>query len=102
MGASHDSRYIDRRIGWYCLHLLGWLLGLAAIAPSSGQTTMAAKVTPLRRWSGLIVAPLVAVAELTLLSPRIELQDLGGVQVGGAVGGSHQASILSHPPTNCI
>lgn len=83
----HDSRYVDRRMGWYGLHLLGWLLGLAAIAPSiSEQTTMAAKVTPLRRWAGLIVAPLVAVAGLTLLSLKIELQDLGGVQVGGAVG----------------
>lgn len=83
----HASHYVDRRIGWYGLHLLGWLLGLAAIAPSIVvETTMAAKVAPLRRWAGLIVAPLVAVAGLVLLSQRFELQNLGGVQVGGAVG----------------
>ena len=84
---SHTNDYVDRRMGWYGLHLLGWLLGLAAIAPSMiMQTTMAIKVTPLRRWAGLVVAPLAAVAGLTLLNQRIELQNLGGVQVGGAVG----------------
>lgn len=50
------------------------------------ETTMAAKVAPLRRWAGLVVAPLAAVAGLMLLSQRVELQNLGGVQVGGAVG----------------
>jgi dienelactone hydrolase len=29
-GRTNDSRYVDRRMGWYGLHLLGWLVGLAA------------------------------------------------------------------------
>ncbi len=32
-GRTHNSQYVDRRMVWYGLHLLGWLLGLAAIAP---------------------------------------------------------------------
>lgn len=86
-GRTSDSQYVDRRMGWYGLHLLGWLVGLAAIAPLLTQTeTIAMKILPLRRWAGLIAAPLVAVAGLLLLGQRLDLQDLGGVQVGGAVG----------------
>lgn len=79
------SQYVDRRMGWYGLHLLSWLLGLAAIAPLLTAPT-AVKVAPLRRWVGLTVSPLVAVAGVTLLSQQIPLANLGGVQVGGAVG----------------
>lgn len=86
-GKTHHSQYVDRRMGWYGLHLLGWLVGLAAIAPLLREPeTVAVKISPLRRWAGLVVAPLVAVAGLVLLSPTIDLQDLGGVQVGGAIG----------------
>lgn len=86
-GRTHNSPYVDRRMGWYGLHLLGWLLGLAAIAPLLTEPeTLAVKVAPVRRWVGLAVAPLVAVAGLVLLSQKLDLQDLGGVQVGGAVG----------------
>lgn len=89
-GRSNNSHYLDRRMGWYGLHLLSWLLGLTAIAPSIAKQTMIAaniaKVAPLRRWIGVVVAPLVAIAGLVLLSQKVELQDLGGVQVGGAVG----------------
>ena len=27
-GRTHDSHYVDYRIAWYGLHLLGWLIGL--------------------------------------------------------------------------
>ncbi|HEY9895052.1 MAG TPA: alpha/beta fold hydrolase, partial [Candidatus Sericytochromatia bacterium] len=30
---TNGSQYVDRRMAWYGLHLLGWLVGLAAIAP---------------------------------------------------------------------
>lgn len=82
---SSDSRYVDRRMSCYGLHLLGWLMGVAAVAPLLASQT-AVKVAPLRRWAGLVISPLVAVAGVTLLSQRVFLESLGGVQVGGAVG----------------
>lgn len=88
-GKLQDSQYVDRRMGWYGLHLLGWLLGLAAVAPLLKQSgTEAASPSPsaVQRWSGLVVAPVAATAGLVLLGQRLELQNLGGVQVGGAVG----------------
>ncbi|WP_347276010.1 alpha/beta fold hydrolase [Leptolyngbya sp. FACHB-321] len=86
-GKTNGSQYVDRRMAWYGLHLLGWLVGLAAIAPLLTQPqTLVTKIAPVRRWAGLIVAPLAATAGLVLLSQRFELQNLGGVQVGGAVG----------------
>jgi dienelactone hydrolase len=86
-GRTNDSQYRDRRMAWYGLHLLGWLVGLAAIAPLlTYPQSVATKIPPLRRWVGLLTAPLTATAGLVLLSQRFELQDLGGVQVGGAIG----------------
>ncbi|HEY9622312.1 MAG TPA: alpha/beta fold hydrolase [Crinalium sp.] len=86
-GKLNDSQYVDRRMAWYGLHLLGWLIGLAAIAPLLNQPqTIPVKPAPIRRWAGLIAAPLVATAGLVLLNQVFELQNLGGVQVGGAVG----------------
>lgn len=84
---NHDSQYADRRMGWYGLHLLGWLVGLAALAPLLSQPqTVIHKIAPIRRWAGLFVSPLVAVAGLVLLNQKVSLQNLGGIQVGGAVG----------------
>lgn len=81
------QRYRDRRIAWYGLHLLGWLIGLAAISPLlTHPPSIAAKIAPVRQWAGLIVAPLAATAGSVLLSQWFDLQNLGGVQVGGAVG----------------
>lgn len=86
----HDltgQRYRDRRLAWYGLHLFGWLIGLAAISPLlTHSPSIAAKIAPIRRWAGLIIAPLAATAGLVFLSQRFDLQNLGGVQVGGAVG----------------
>ncbi|MBD2092696.1 alpha/beta fold hydrolase [Microcoleus sp. FACHB-1515] len=83
---TSESQYVDRRIGWYGLHLLGWLLGLTAIAPIAATPLPALKINPLQRWAGLLVAPIAAISAATLLNQRIELASLGGVQVGGAVG----------------
>ncbi|MBD3885963.1 alpha/beta hydrolase [Phormidium tenue FACHB-886] len=86
-GRTNDSQYRDRRMAWYGLHLLGWLIGLAAISPLLNiPPLIATKIAPIRRWVGLIIAPLVATAGLVLLSQWFDLQNLGGVQVGGAVG----------------
>jgi pimeloyl-ACP methyl ester carboxylesterase len=86
-GRANGSQYRDRRIAWYGLHLLGWLIGLAAISPLlTHPPLIATKIAPIRRWAGLILAPLAATGGLVLLSQRLDLQNLGGVQVGGAVG----------------
>ena len=86
-GKSNNSQYRDRRMAWYGLHLLGWLIGLAAISPLlTPPPLIATKIAPIRRWAGFITAPLAATAGLVLLSQRFDLQNLGGVQVGGAVG----------------
>jgi pimeloyl-ACP methyl ester carboxylesterase len=94
-GRTNDSqyrdltgqRYRDRRMAWYGLHLLGWLIGFAAISPLlTHPPLIATKMAPIRRWAGLIVSPLAASSGLVLLSQRFELQNLGGVQVRGAVG----------------
>ncbi|MBC7969336.1 MAG: alpha/beta fold hydrolase [Verrucomicrobia bacterium] len=86
-GRTSDSQYRDRRMAWYGLHLLGWLIGLAAISPLlTHPQLIVTKIAPIRRWAGLTVAPLTATAGLVLLSQQFDLQNLGGVQVGGAVG----------------
>lgn len=86
-GQIRESQYVDRRMGWYGLHLLGWLLGLAAIAPLfAKEDSPIMEVSPAQRWIGLGLAPFVATAGLIGLSQRFALEDLGGVQVGGAVG----------------
>ncbi len=104
-GSTSDSQYRDRRMAWYGLHLLGWLIGLAAISPLlTHPPLIATKVAPIRRWAGLIAAPLAATAGLVLVSQRFDLQNLGGVQVGGAVGvwfliaGFTWLGVLAHLP----
>ncbi|PIG94103.1 alpha/beta fold hydrolase [Gloeocapsopsis sp. IPPAS B-1203] len=84
---SSTSNYRDRRMAWYGLHLLGWLLLLTAVASSLVPRQPHFKKVPAsRRWSGLLLAPLIAAGSVTLLNQGgIELAGLGGVQVGGAV-----------------
>jgi len=84
---SSQSEYVDRRMIWYFLHLVGWLLLLSAIAPLVKiPATPDLKIAPWRAWGGLVVSPIVALGGLRLLDPVVDLQSLGGVQVGGAVG----------------
>jgi dienelactone hydrolase len=101
------SSYVDRRIAWYGLHLLGWLLALVAIAPSLSQpnfTLPTRKPRPRQRWAGLLLAPLVASSALALISRAGEIQNLGGLVVGGAIAlwfliaGAVWLGILSYLP----
>ena len=85
-GRQSQSEYVDRRMIWYFLHLVGWLLLLSAIAPYLAPPATDFKISPWRSWGGLIASPIVALGGLLLLNPLIDLQVLGGVQVGGAVG----------------
>lgn len=87
-GLSSTSNYVDLRIMWYGLHLVAWLMLLGAVAPVlvKSSTESWVQVPSSRRWGGLLLAPFVASGALLLLSRVVELERLGGVQVGGAIG----------------
>jgi dienelactone hydrolase len=88
-GIQSTSNYVDRRMTWYGLHLLAWLLLFGAVAPTLALPTSISPTVQkrsLRSWGGLLLAPLVASGFLTLISRVGEIQSLGGVLVGGAVG----------------
>ncbi|MFB2837417.1 alpha/beta hydrolase [Floridanema evergladense] len=85
-GLQSNSKYLDRRMIFYGLHLLGWLILLAAIAPKLNFDSNNQRVSWLRSFAGLLVAPFVASGLLSGLEGAIELQSLGGLLVGGALG----------------
>ena len=87
-GISSTSRYVDRRMIWYGLHLVAWLILLAAIAPFLAKLAPETeiKVPSSRSWIGLLLAPFLATAALPLVSRVVEIESLGGLQVGGAIG----------------
>lgn len=80
---TRQSSYRDRRMVWYALHLLGWLLVFPAIVPRLKQASIG--IHPARRILGLLLAPFAATGTLVLLEQYVSLQALGGIQVGGAV-----------------
>ncbi|MCM1983504.1 alpha/beta hydrolase [Lyngbya confervoides] len=81
-----DRSYRDRRMVWYGLHLLGWILALESLSPAIAPS-LEGRPRPSRRpWIGLILSPFLAAAGLWALSFVISLPDLGGIQVGGALG----------------
>ncbi|KAF3884565.1 MULTISPECIES: serine aminopeptidase domain-containing protein [Nostocales] len=97
-GVQRSSDYVDRRILWYGLHLLGWLVLLDAVVPlllgvsqeklgfeSLSPNLSKLEVNQLRSWGGLLIAPFVASGVLTLLSRNGDIDSLGGLLVGGAV-----------------
>jgi dienelactone hydrolase len=85
-GIQRASQYVDRRMIWQSVHLLGWLIGLIAIAPSLSLPTSHVSISQWRGWLGLGISTLAASGGLVLLNPVLNLQTLGGIQVGGAVG----------------
>ena len=83
-----SNLYIDRRMAWYGLHLLGWLLAIRAVLPSLAGLSQVGKFqvrSPIRRWGSLLVSTLAASGIVPLLGHGGNLAALGGVQVGGAV-----------------
>lgn len=86
-GTARETTYFDRRILWYGLHLLGWLLALVAAAPLLRSTTPARQRAPAWwRWLGLLLGPIVAAGLLAGIGRLTPLQSFGGLLVGGAVG----------------
>jgi hypothetical protein len=73
---------------WYGLHLVAWLILLGAVSPALAvpATDRQVKVPLFRSWGGLLLAPFLATGVLLLVSRVVEIQNLGGLQVGGAVG----------------
>jgi pimeloyl-ACP methyl ester carboxylesterase len=84
-GQQQQNQYVDRRMLWQGVHLIGWLIGLAAVMPSLQIEIAPLSISALQRWGGLALSSIVPTAGLVLLDRAIDLQTLGGVQVGGAV-----------------
>jgi pimeloyl-ACP methyl ester carboxylesterase len=87
-GRTEQSPYRDRRMGWYGLQLLGWLLAIGTVLPKVAEKNRPLLMAPraLRSWGGLTLSPLVAVAVLKVMSWNSEVGNWGGLLVGGAVG----------------
>lgn len=85
-GTQRTTSYVDRRIIWYGLHLVAWLVALLAVAPLLRSGLPVDRQTPAwRRWVGLLLGSAVAVAVVGILGRLIPLQNLGGLVVGSAV-----------------
>ena len=86
-GESRVTGYVDRRIIWYGLSLLGWLLALIALAPVLRPAVP--EQAPGSRWLSWVALPvsaLIASGLLALLSSGAELGRFSGLLVGGTVG----------------
>ncbi len=83
-----ENPYSDRRMLWYGVHGLGWLLVLAAATASEKPRFQWIREYRRSRWPwvGLLISPIVAGVGLLVFSQLTDLQTLGGIQVGGAVG----------------
>jgi hypothetical protein len=85
-GTARTTDYIDRRIGWYGLHFVGWLVVVLALAPVFRSRAPAENAAPVgRRWLGLVLGVILATAVVGLLGRFTPVAGLLGIQVGGAV-----------------
>jgi dienelactone hydrolase len=78
----------DRRMVWFTLHLGGWLLLLAAVAPllpAAPPVAATVRRTPWY-WAGLLLGAAAAALVLSLLGRLFDVGALGGLLVGGALG----------------
>jgi pimeloyl-ACP methyl ester carboxylesterase len=107
-GLNSVNTYQDRRMAWYGLHLLGWVIALglciplarpqAAVALSKTHPSNLIATTlsplppqpwlkyPLRSWGGLLLAPTLPIAVLMLINLQTPIDNLGGLLIGGALG----------------
>ncbi len=85
-GTATDTPYIDRRVVWYGVHLLGWLLAALGLAPAlrTGLPSLNANSTG-RRVAGLLLGGVAATVVVGLLARFTALAGVLGIQVGGAV-----------------
>ena len=81
------TAYVDRRLIWYGLSLLGWLLALVALAPVLRPATPEHVTGPRwLSWVALPISALIASGMLGLINSSLALARFGGQMVGGAVG----------------
>ncbi|WP_158534995.1 alpha/beta hydrolase family protein [Acaryochloris thomasi] len=109
-GLTSMSTYKDRRMAWYGLHLLGWVVAIASALPTvikppsppskswdsmpSPASPVPGPSQPLQRkataarwsWGGLLFAPVIPIAFLKLLNRQTPIDNLGGLLIGGALG----------------
>jgi pimeloyl-ACP methyl ester carboxylesterase len=88
-GLHENNSYRDRRMGWYGLQLLGWLILIGTVLPHlPGKVSPPSQHTQrsLRAWVGLVFSPIAAASVIKLMSLSSDVGNLGGVLVGGAVG----------------
>ncbi|MEM9135909.1 MAG: alpha/beta hydrolase, partial [Cyanobacteria bacterium P01_F01_bin.42] len=77
----------DRRMGWYGLHLLGWLILTAAVLPLAATAPAPTEsIGAWRAWGGLVLAPFVSLAAIKLLNTAVPAENLGRLMIGGALG----------------
>jgi pimeloyl-ACP methyl ester carboxylesterase len=74
----------DRRLIYYLLHLLSWLLLALVLAPFLPIPT-SRNGRPARHWLGVLSGPLIAAAVVGLLSRWLALSSFGGMLVSGAL-----------------
>lgn len=80
--------FTDRRMVWYGLHLLGWLLLVTAVSPLLANPTppRPGQLRGLWYGLGLLLAPFLAALLLAILGRMLDLSTMGGLLVGGALG----------------
>ena len=82
-GEPRVTAYVDRRIIWYGLSLLGWLLALIALAPLLRPAFP--DQAPESRWLSWVALPISAVIAsglLALINSGVALASFGGLMVG--------------------
>lgn len=85
-GTARTTPYVDLRILWYGLHLVGWLLAIVGLAPLLRSPLPSENATPTgRRWLGLAVGTFAATVVVGLLGRFTALSTFLGIQVGGGV-----------------
>jgi pimeloyl-ACP methyl ester carboxylesterase len=85
---TRRSLYRDHRMQWYGIHLLSWLVVIGVVMPRIVPASTFPKFSPhpLRSWGGLLLAPAGAIATLKGMSLAGNIDALGGLLIGGAIG----------------
>ncbi len=78
--------YKDRRMAWYGLHLLGWILIAAILLPPQKAIASSLQCPQLRAGIGLLLSSVVAVLSLKVISLQTPIDSIGGLLIGGALG----------------
>ncbi|MBW4550990.1 MAG: lysophospholipase [Aphanocapsa sp. GSE-SYN-MK-11-07L] len=87
-GKHETNPYRDRRMGWYGLQLLGWLIVIGTIIPHLRKKAnpLPPMPRPQRAVFGLVLSPIAAASVLKGMSLSSDVGNLGGLLVGGALG----------------